>query len=171
MHMQTHTDKSTFLIMPISSHDPPPTPPPHTHPSPCSLCAIWLALREPVEMSGDSAEEFLPVCFWLGVKQITLCMHEYITSAAVIIPGKASAFGTCALLPSWLLRHYCHCHTIKWVWMLTVRVSTGIRCFFICWDSWMFLAMVWGRAAYMMKHSENWNCLAKTFYNTEIIIL
>lgn len=29
-------------------------------------------------------------------------MHEYITSAAVIIPGKAAAFGTGALLASWL---------------------------------------------------------------------
>lgn len=34
-------------------------------------------------------------------------MHEYITSAAVIIPGKATAFGTWALLPSWRLCSHC----------------------------------------------------------------
>lgn len=43
--------------------------------------------------------ELQPVCFWLGVKQIILCMHEYITSAAVIVPGMATAFGTRALVP------------------------------------------------------------------------
>lgn len=80
----------------------------------------------------------LPARFCLGVKQITLCMHEYITSAAVIIPGKATAFGTCALLPSWLLCSHCHCNIIKWIWVLAVRVSAGVIFLFIYRESEIF---------------------------------
>lgn len=70
------------------------------------------ALREPVELSGDSAEEFCHHAF-----VFTLWMHEYLTCAAVIILGKAMACGTCTLWHSWLLCSYCCCHTMKWVWM------------------------------------------------------
>lgn len=43
----------------------------------------------------------------------TWCMHEYITAAVVIIPSKTTGFGTCALLPPWLLCSYCQCRSIR----------------------------------------------------------
>lgn len=77
----------------------PPRPPPHF---------ACLALREPVELSGDSAEECCQRAFGSGVKWITLCMHEYITSAAVCFPWQGSGMhlgpapcclpGSCALI-------------------------------------------------------------------------
>lgn len=109
----------------------------HSPPVPMGFCLPPLSLLWLTGSQGARWTEWwfswraLPACFRLGVKQITLCMHEYITSAAVIILGKAKAFGTCALLPTWLLCSCCHCCTIKWVWMFVVRVSAWIRCFFI----------------------------------------
>lgn len=100
----------------------------------------------------------------------TLCMHEYITSAAVIISGKASPFGTCTLLPSWLLCSYCHYQTINWVWMWAARASTRIRCFFIYRKIIDVFQRGWVREPYMMKDLQNWNSLAKALCDSGSII-
>lgn len=104
----------------------PPEPTCKSSPTPLDCLSGTLLNRAVIQLRSSAS-----VLFWLRVKQITLCMHEYITSAAVIIPGKAMAFGTCAPLPRWRLRPHCRRRTIKWVWMWGARVSTGIRCRFM----------------------------------------
>lgn len=80
---------------------------------------------EPVELSGDSAEECCqralgPVRWgnvWgrREVKWITLCMHEYITPAAVCFPWQESGvrLGLAPRCLPWLRRSHCRRRTIK----------------------------------------------------------
>lgn len=153
--LNTHTDTHTQKWLPFV----------HSPPVPMGLCLPPLSLLWLTGSQGARWTEWwfswraLPACFQLGVKQITLCMHEYITSAAVIILGKAKAFGTCALLPTWLMCTCCHCCTIK--------VSLNVCCEDFYLDKMllqlqMFFTGVQGRETYIMKHSQNWNWLCTT---------
>jgi len=128
----------------------------YPHPHPSSALVDWLQgrlLNWVVIQLRSSASVLL-------AGGDTLCMHEYITSAAVIIPGKTAAVGTCALLPLWLLCSYCHCHIIKLDSVLVVKASTHIRWFFISRKSQMFPCKVrWGKLMW-------WN-----IYKIEIVLM
>lgn len=142
LNTHTHTQMITFPTQPTCSHGPMLT-------TPQSALVDWLSasLLNWVVIQLKSSASALSGC---GVKQIALCMHEYITSAAVIILGKAKAFGTYALLPTCTC---CHCRDNK--------VSRGVCCEGGCNASSTTHVShrSSGRETCVIKHSQNWKWL------------